>query len=136
MLKIAIDTGNAAFEDFEDDSKGYEIARILGRAVSALEDGIMSCTLSDINGNKVGLMREDGEVDTSGFYIEIETDNAAFEDEMKPFECARIIRHNLTDIEMGQFDIRLHDINGNKVGFAGENVQIDSKKKAGKSPSH
>lgn len=51
MFKIEIDTGNAAFED---EGKGYEIARILRDIADKVENGAESGIARDINGNKVG----------------------------------------------------------------------------------
>jgi hypothetical protein len=50
MLKIKIETKNAAFENqtFE------ECARILDEAVTKLRDGYDEIVLYDLNGNKVG----------------------------------------------------------------------------------
>ena len=46
--------------------------------------------------------------------IQINTDNAAFED--KNFELARILRELADKIENGQEEGSLFDYNGNKVG--------------------
>ena len=52
--------------------------------------------------------------------LEIETDNAAFEDNAGS-EVARILRHAANKIEgwpgANEFAIGLLDVNGNKVGF-------------------
>ena len=50
MLKLTIETGNAAF----DDSAADECARILRAAADALERGTSGAPLHDINGNRVG----------------------------------------------------------------------------------
>lgn len=51
MFKLEIDTGNAAFED---EGKGYEIARILRDLAAKVENGADSGSVRDLNGNKVG----------------------------------------------------------------------------------
>lgn len=51
MFKLEIDTGNAAFED---EGKGYEIARILRDIAAKVENGADSGSVRDLNGNKVG----------------------------------------------------------------------------------
>lgn len=50
----------------------------------------------------------------------INTANAAFRDEVKGFEVARIIQEAADKMENGQFDIKLYDINGNVVGSCAE----------------
>lgn len=50
MLKLTIETGNAAF----DDGGAHECARILRAAADALERGTRGAPLHDYNGNKVG----------------------------------------------------------------------------------
>jgi hypothetical protein len=54
----------------------------------------------------------------SKFIIEIETDNAAFEDDPS-FEVIRILENLIKKIE-GNIDVfvDLYDLNGNRVGFA------------------
>jgi hypothetical protein len=55
----------------------------------------------------------------SNLTIEIETGNAAFEDDNLGFEIARILRKLADRIEndgVGCLDMGLYDINGNKVG--------------------
>ena len=54
--------------------------------------------------------------------IEIEMDNAAFEDEQNTHEVCRILRKLAAKLELGgelmEDDAEtLHDINGNRVGF-------------------
>lgn len=51
MFILQIETDNAAFSDGEAPA---EIARILRRAASLVEDGREESSLSDINGNTVG----------------------------------------------------------------------------------
>lgn len=51
MFKIEIETGNAAFED---DSRNYELARILRQIAERLENGENAGRVLDYNGNKVG----------------------------------------------------------------------------------
>jgi hypothetical protein len=50
------------------------------------------------------------------FRIKIETGNAAFEDDNKEYEIARILREAADKIEGGQTTGNLYDINGNRVG--------------------
>jgi hypothetical protein len=51
MFKLQIDTGNDAFSD----SAKEEIVRILKeKVIPLLEQGVVSSSLRDINGNKVG----------------------------------------------------------------------------------
>jgi hypothetical protein len=50
MLKLTIETGNAAFEDLP----GHECARILRDVAAALERGTRAAPLHDLNGNRVG----------------------------------------------------------------------------------
>lgn len=50
MLKIEIETGNAAFED----DRNMELARILRQIAERLENGEDAGRVLDINGNKVG----------------------------------------------------------------------------------
>ena len=50
------------------------------------------------------------------FQIEIDMNNAAFED--AGAEVARILKGLISKIENGDFNQRLKDINGNNVGFA------------------
>ena len=57
MIRVEIDTKNAAFGDYP----GYEVARILGELVKRFTDYpdqplSGSCKLRDINGNTVGEM--------------------------------------------------------------------------------
>ena len=59
MLKIEIETGNAAFCDpFTGESSEFDEAieckRLLEGICSELEDGAISGSIIDINGNKVG----------------------------------------------------------------------------------
>jgi hypothetical protein len=50
------------------------------------------------------------------FKIEIETGNAAFEDDNRNYELARILRQIAERLESGEDAGRVLDINGNKVG--------------------
>ena len=50
MLKIEIETGNAAFED----DRNMELERILRQIAERLENGEDAGRVLDINGNKVG----------------------------------------------------------------------------------
>ena len=50
------------------------------------------------------------------FKIEIETGNAAFEDDNRNYELARILRQIAERLENGENAGRVLDINGNKVG--------------------
>ena len=59
MLRIKIDTGNAAFSDpysGEHDKyyEGCELNRCLRKIIENIEDGRMFGAIFDINGNKVG----------------------------------------------------------------------------------
>jgi hypothetical protein len=51
------------------------------------------------------------------FTLEIDCDNAAFEDEMAS-EIARILRTTAKRVADGEDDMRLRDVNGNTVGYA------------------
>lgn len=57
----------------------------------------------------------------SEFSVTFNTDNAAFQDGGKDAEVVRILRRLADDIEgyagVDQI-IRLHDVNGNRIGFA------------------
>jgi hypothetical protein len=55
------------------------------------------------------------------YRIEINTDNAAFEDN-EGEEVARILRRLANEIESGLTDVNLRDINGNLVGEAVEDT--------------
>lgn len=50
MMRLTIETGNAAFED----DPGAEVARILREVAELAEEGSTSGPLYDINGNPVG----------------------------------------------------------------------------------
>ena len=53
------------------------------------------------------------------FTITIETDNAAFEDDAKYAEVARLLRNAAARIAQGRDDVfPLMDVNGNRVGRA------------------
>ena len=56
MLKIEIETGNAAYrdEDGEFDRSAYELRRNLKEIMEKLEYSYQSGYIMDINGNKVG----------------------------------------------------------------------------------
>lgn len=56
-----------------------------------------------------------GEVNTM-FVLRIETDNAAFADEDRAAEVARILRRAASLVEDGKDESKLTDINGNTVG--------------------
>ncbi len=49
-FKLAIETGNAVFEDVED----WEVARLLRVVALNLEAGLRSGNIPDANGNNVG----------------------------------------------------------------------------------
>lgn len=51
MLRLEIETGNAAFAD---GGQAAEVARILRQAASKIERGSHSGPLHDLNGNTVG----------------------------------------------------------------------------------
>lgn len=50
------------------------------------------------------------------FELNIETDNAAFEDEDGAFEVARILRLVASQLERGARSAPILDVNGNRVG--------------------
>lgn len=52
------------------------------------------------------------------YLIEIDTDNAAFEDENLEHELSQILRKASNRLANGELDFRLRDSNGNTVGFA------------------
>jgi hypothetical protein len=55
------------------------------------------------------------EVMTMTIKIEIQTDNAAFDD---PYEVGRILRQIASEIDNGNLsDIDVRDVNGNDAGF-------------------
>lgn len=118
MIKLSIEVGNAAFED---DNKCYEVARILEDAADKVKNGRADFKLFDLNGNAVGLLEESAEFflfEPGEQYVvlEMETDNAAFEDENKGYEAARIMQEAAQKIRNGNFDFKLYDLNGNAVG--------------------
>ena len=49
--------------------------------------------------------------------LEIETGNAAFADGNEAAELARILREAARKIENGHTEFKLHDYNGNRVGY-------------------
>ena len=49
--------------------------------------------------------------------IEIETGNEAFADGNEAAELARILREAARKIENGHTEFKLHDYNGNRVGY-------------------
>lgn len=53
------------------------------------------------------------------FIVSIETDNAAFADDLYDVEIARILRTVADKVERGIIDARILDINGNTVGKHG-----------------
>lgn len=118
MIKIIIATNNAAFED---GYKELESSRIISEAADKVESDQFDFKLRDINGNIVGRLEEtDGEPDlepgNNYIVLGIATDNAAFEDNGKGRECARILREAATKMRDGDLDFKLRDINGNTVG--------------------
>lgn len=50
------------------------------------------------------------------FFVEIETENAAFEDNGLSFEIARILRQAANNVLDGNLSSPLRDENGNRVG--------------------
>lgn len=56
MIRIQLDTGNAAFSDGNRDA---EVARILREAADRIENGGDDFSLYDYNGNKVGSVTTD-----------------------------------------------------------------------------
>ena len=114
MVKILIETGNAAFED---EGRNYEIARILGDAASMTSDGVFDAKLYDYNGNHVGVMGgENAAHNDADVQIEFDTGNAAFEGGKKRSESGRILREAAMKVERGDLDFKLMDVNGNTVG--------------------
>lgn len=122
-IKAIIETGNAAFDD---GYKELEAARIVADAADKVERGDFDFKLRDINGNTVGRLAkdEDVEMDEDGNYIVIEfsTDNAAFEDSGMEYECARILREAASRMRDGDLDFKLRDFNGNTVGAVSEEI--------------
>lgn len=132
MIKIIIATSNAAFDD---GYKELESSRIVSEAADKVESDQFDFKLRDINGNTVGRLEEtddepDLEPGSNYIVLGIATDNAAFEDNGKGRECARILREAATKMRDGDLDFKLRDINGNTVGrveeVAGE-VQSEAK---------
>lgn len=117
MIRAYIETGNSAFEG---EGKDHEVARILSEAADKIENGGMDFKLYDFNGNVVGWIKEsDKPFDLQpGDYVflEMETGNAAFEDQVKELEVARILRVAAEKVRDGRQEFRLMDINGNSVG--------------------
>lgn len=118
MIKILISTGNAAFDD---GYKELEASRIIAEAADKVENDQFDFNLRDINGNTVGRLAEtDEELDmepgNNYLVLEIATDNAAFEDSGKGYECARILREAAAKMRDGELDFKLRDSNGNTVG--------------------
>lgn len=126
MIRMMIETGNAAFDD---GYKEIELARIVEEAARKVADGQFDVKLYDINGNAVGrlvdldLLPPAGDVDLSHavpgdthFVADIDTGNAAFEDSGVGNECARILREAASRIRDGDLELRLRDYNGNAVG--------------------
>lgn len=115
-IRLAIELGNAAFEDKEE-----EVARIISEAAAKVADGRSDFKLFDVNGNSVGRLTENDaplDLESGEKYVvlEMDTDNAAFEDEGKGYEAARIMRVAADKIRSGDLDFKLHDVNGNTVG--------------------
>ena len=58
MVKIEFETGNAAFQDYDDSYstiyRTQEILRILDKISTEIEMGYDSNSILDINGNKIG----------------------------------------------------------------------------------
>ena len=50
------------------------------------------------------------------FFVEIETENAAFEDNGLSNEIARILRQAANNVDAGKLSNALYDENGNRVG--------------------
>lgn len=118
MLKIIINTDNAAFED---GCKELEVARIIAVAADKVEGDCFDSKLYDINGNPVGRLAEndntpDMESGRNYVTLEIKTDNAAFDDNGKGGECACILRQAAAKMRDGDLDFNLRDSNGNIVG--------------------
>lgn len=56
IIRLELDTGNAAFDNEGDGNWESEVARILQVASERLQNGEQDFTLRDINGNKVGFV--------------------------------------------------------------------------------
>lgn len=112
MIYISVDMGNAAFEDA---GEMNELARILRGAADRIEGGDTEFPLRDINGNRVGAVG-DTPLRARDVRIQLETDNAAFDEGNLPFEAARIIREAAEALESGRRSFPLRDVNGNRVG--------------------
>ena len=119
MIKLFIHTDNAAFED---GYKELEAARIITEAADKVKGGQFEVKLYDINGNAVGRLTETDvplnelEPRENDIVLEIKTDNAAFEDDDKGWECARILSEAARKLREGETGFSLRDINGNTVG--------------------
>lgn len=124
-MKLSIETGNAAFED---DNKFYEVARILRQAADKVEYGDTEFNLRDINGNHVGNLTFEEKVpftELAAVVLQIETGNAAFEDDSLGLESARIMREAAYKIiDTQSLDFTLRDYNGNAVGHIKETVPV------------
>lgn len=51
------------------------------------------------------------------FKLEFTTSNAAFADDLAPYECAGILTAVASKLKNGETEGTLRDTNGNKVGF-------------------
>ena len=58
MMRLEIETGNAAFRDPDGEPNEFyeseELCRILHKVTRQIESGITSGSIHDINGNRVG----------------------------------------------------------------------------------
>jgi hypothetical protein len=102
MIKLVINLANAAFAG---EDKPFEVARIFEDVAGKFKGGQFDIKkIYDINGNTVGSCAETDapfKLDVDEIYItlEIGTDNAAFKDDAKDFECARILREAVGKVE-------------------------------------
>lgn len=130
-MHLHINTGNAAFED---DNKGYEVARIFEVAAEIFSQGEKEFNLRDVNGNTVGEVRLKGVapigLEPGSIVLSMDTGNAAFDEPNGGWEVARILREAADRVRDSHFNFQLRDINGNKVGECGEVPQPAPSKKA------
>lgn len=119
MIKLIIHTGNAAFDEGQ---KDLEVARILEEVAERVERRNLDLKLYDLNGNSVGRLAEmddDEELAATGdefVRLELDTGNAAFEDDGKFSEVARILCVAAEKVRDGDYGFKLRDFNGNTVG--------------------
>lgn len=131
-MKIVIKLSSNPIDDSED---RFELASMLQRVAQSFENGATDIEkLYSIDGNPIGAasMNEDIAIPWGRyFHMAIdETGNAAFEDNGKEWEVARIIRDAAEKIREGSdFDFVLRDMNGNTVGRVAEQKASPEPKK-------